>query len=122
MEPVGMVAVVSIKTIWNRKRVNNRGIIAHPERKNPVVPKSPKSFPKRLMVNSLVSSAVPPAEGSGADAAHLKGKAADPVTEHSEAIDHEVHSHGVPGILGLGETGLNHGKTGLHKHNQEAGK
>ena len=69
----------------------------------------------------LVGEHLRPAEaGHAADAAHLEGEAADPVTEHADAVDHEVHGHGVACVFGAGESGLGQGEAGLHEHDQEA--
>ena len=57
----------------------------------------------------------------GADAAHLQREAADPVAEHADRVDHEVHRHRVRGVLGAGEPGLDHREAGLHEHDEEAG-
>ena len=72
------------------------------------------------MANSCVSGGVPPSVATRADAAHLQGEAADPVAEHADRVDHEVHGHGVGGVLGAGEAGLHHREAGLHEHDQEA--
>ncbi len=40
MEPVGMVAAVSIKTIWNRKKTRIPLLIVNPFRKKPSAPKT----------------------------------------------------------------------------------
>ena len=65
MAPVGIVTVVSMKTIWNRNRVKTPTSYELPLRKKPFVPKSPIVLPKSVMVNSCVNGAVPP---SGANA------------------------------------------------------
>src|SRR3989449_8099231 len=43
--PVGIVAAVSMKTIWNRKYANTGAVYATPVRKNPVPPNRPQSLP-----------------------------------------------------------------------------
>ena len=35
-------------------------------------------------------------------------------------VDHEVHAHGVRGVLRAGEAGLDHREAGLHEHDEEA--
>ena len=60
--------------------------------------------------------------GDRADAAHLQREAADPVAEHADRIDHEVHAHRVRGVLRAGEAGLDHREPGLHEHDEEAGE
>ena len=54
------------------------------------------------------------------DAAHLQRVAADPVPEHAYRVDHEVHRHGVRGILRAREAGLHHREPALHEHHEEA--
>ena len=55
-----------------------------------------------------------------ADAAHLDAEADQPVGQHAHAVHHEVHHHGVVGVLGAAEARLHDGKAGLHEHDQEA--
>ena len=55
-----------------------------------------------------------------ADAAHLDGEADQPIGEHADAVHHEVHHHGVIGVLGAAEAGFDDGETRLHEHDQEA--
>ena len=85
-----------------------------------MVPNRPKSLPKRLTTNSLLSTPAAAEGGNPAHAAHLNGKAAHPVAEDADAVDHEVHRHGMPGILRPGEPALGHGKPCLHEHDQKA--
>ena len=54
-------------------------------------------------------------------ATHLNGKADQPVGQHAHAVHHEVHHHGVIGVLGAAEASFHDGETGLHEHDQEAG-
>ena len=65
MEPVGIVAVVSMNTIWNRNMENAATSYASPERKNPFVPKRPNSLPNSLIVNSAFIVAPPPSVAKG---------------------------------------------------------
>ena len=58
--------------------------------------------------------------GDRADAAHLNGEADQPVGEHADAVHHEVHHHGVVGVLGAAEPGFDDREAGLHEHDQEA--
>jgi len=51
IDPVGIVAVVSINTIWKRNRVMAAASYALPVRKKPLNQK-PKGFPNRFMINS----------------------------------------------------------------------
>ena len=60
MAPVGIVAVVSMKTIWKRNRAKTPTSYTSEPRKKPFMPNSPNGCPKRLTVNSLVSGGVPP--------------------------------------------------------------
>ena len=57
-----MVQVVSMKTIWNRKVAATAGVNIESGRPNPLIPNRPKSFPKRLTVNSFASVVSPKAE------------------------------------------------------------
>ena len=59
--------------------------------------------------------------GYRADAAHLNREADQPVGQHADAVHHEVHHHGVVGVLRAAQTGLDDGESGLHEHDQEAG-
>ena len=59
--------------------------------------------------------------GDRADAAFLYGKADQPVGEHAGAVHHEVHHHGVVGVLRAAQAGLDDGEPGLHEHDEEAG-
>ena len=54
-----------------------------------------------------------------AHAAHLNRKADQPVGEHAHAVNHEIHHHGVIGVLGAAQSSLDNGETGLHEHDQE---
>src|SRR3954468_19470465 len=63
--PVGIVAVVSMNTIWNRKVAATAGVNMAAGRKNPLAPKSPHSLPPTLMLNSCASEASPPNVASG---------------------------------------------------------
>ena len=63
-----------------------------------------------------------PEHGHRAHTAHLQGEAADPVAEHADGIDHEVHRHRVGGVLGPAEAGLHEREPRLHEHDQEAGQ
>ena len=53
--PVGIVQVVSMKTIWKRKVAATAGVNIASGSPKPLMPKRPKSLPKRLTVNSFVS-------------------------------------------------------------------
>ncbi len=55
-----------------------------------------------------------------AHAPHLKSIAADPVTQHAYAIDHEVHAHRMRHVLRARKTGLHQGEPRLHEHHEEA--
>ena len=44
-----------------------------------------------------------------------------PVSEHGDAVDHEVGHHDVHGALSAAESGLDHREAGLHEHDQIAG-
>ena len=55
-----------------------------------------------------------------ADAAHLDGESDQPVGQHSDAINHEVHHHGVVGVLGAAQPGFHDRESRLHEHDQEA--
>src|SRR5207245_7121356 len=55
-----------------------------------------------------------------ANAAELEGETADEVTDHAEAIDHEVHRHCMTGIFGATETGFDKREPCLHKHDEVA--
>ena len=54
-------------------------------------------------------------------AAHLNGEADQPVGQQTGAIDHEVHHHGVVGVLGPAQARFDRREPGLHEHDQEAG-
>ena len=54
-------------------------------------------------------------------AAHLNGEADDPVGEQPARIHEEVHHVGVVGVFDATEARLDHGESGLHEHDQEAG-
>ena len=56
--PVGMVQVVSMKTIWKKNMVATAGVNIDGGSMKPLVPKRPKSLPKRLMVNSEVALSI----------------------------------------------------------------
>ena len=56
-----------------------------------------------------------------ADTAGLQCKADDPVRQHRDAVDHEVHGDRVRGIFGAREPGLDHREPGLHEHDKEPG-
>jgi hypothetical protein len=58
--PVGIVAAVSMKTIWNRKYANTGAVYATPVRKNPVPPNKPQSLPAIVMETSFASLSYPP--------------------------------------------------------------
>ena len=58
--------------------------------------------------------------GHAADAAHLDREADQPVRQHADAVHHEIHHHGVIGVLGAAQARLDDGKPGLHEHDQEA--
>ena len=72
------------------------------------------------MAYSLLSGLASAQHGCSGSAAHLDSKSADPVGEQTEAVDHEVHHHGVVGVLGAAQSGFDDGEAGLHEHNQEA--
>src|SRR4051812_27081470 len=55
-----------------------------------------------------------------ADPTHLDRKSAYPVSEQAEAVDHEIHHHGVIGILRATKAGFNDCKPGLHEHDQKS--
>ncbi len=55
--PVGIVAVVSMKTIWNRKSANAAESYPAPWRRKPFHPSSPQSCPNRCRVISWFSPA-----------------------------------------------------------------
>ena len=59
--------------------------------------------------------------GRAGSSAHLDGISAHPVGEQTEAIDHEVHHHGVVAVLGAAQSGFNDGETGLHEHDEKSG-
>jgi hypothetical protein len=54
-----------------------------------------------------------------AHTAHLEGESAYPIAEHSDAIDHHIHGHGMPGVLGLRKSGFRKGETRLHEHDEK---
>jgi hypothetical protein len=56
--PVGMVAVVSMNTIWKRKVEATAGVNMESGSMKPEVPKSPKGLPKSVIVNSLVAFSI----------------------------------------------------------------
>ena len=64
---------------------------------------------------------MPPRLAIGADAALLDRESDQPVGQHADAVHHEVHHHGVVGVLGAAQAGLDDGESGLHEHDQEAG-
>ena len=49
--PVGIVNVVSMNTIWNRKKANTDALYATPVRKKPFIPNRPHSWPPTVIVN-----------------------------------------------------------------------
>src|SRR5207247_16460 len=53
-------------------------------------------------------------------AARVEGDGNQPGGDHPEAVHHEVHHHGVVGVLRPAEAGLDQGEAGLHEHDQEA--
>ena len=48
-------------------------------------------------------------------------ESADPEPEHAEAVDHEVHRHGVRRILRPAQARLHEREAGLHEHDEEPG-
>ena len=56
--PVGMVQVVSMKTIWKRNMAATAGVNIDGGSMKPLVPKRPKSLPKRLTVNSALALSI----------------------------------------------------------------
>ena len=63
--PVGIVAAVSMKTIWNRKYANTGAVYATPVRKKPVPPNRPHSLPAIVRETSCASLSYPPNVPSG---------------------------------------------------------
>ncbi len=58
--PVGIVAVVSMNTIWKRNMAATAGVYCASGSMKPVMPNRPKSFPKRWTTNSFESVVSPP--------------------------------------------------------------
>ena len=52
-------------------------------------------------------------------AAFLYRKPDCPVGEHADAVDHEVHHHGVVGVLRTAEPRFDDREAGLHEHDEE---
>ena len=63
--PVGMVAAVSMKTIWNRNSAATGAVYTAGVRKNPCVPNRPNAFPPIVTTNSPDSVGSPPNVCSG---------------------------------------------------------
>jgi len=53
MAPVGMMAIVSMKTILKQDSAATGAVYTSGDRKNPCVPKRPNSLPKTFTTNSL---------------------------------------------------------------------
>src|SRR5689334_21025192 len=60
IEPVGIVAVVSINTIWKRKRANTPTSYTSLPKKYPAFPITSNGFPNKCQVTSWVKPGVPP--------------------------------------------------------------
>jgi hypothetical protein len=98
----------------------DRSVIGHAGKEKPGCAEKAEILAEQVYGEFVRQECGPAAEARhAADAAHLEREAADPIPEHAERIDHEVHGHGVPGVLCLGEARLNHGEPGLHEHDQE---
>ena len=54
-----------------------------------------------------------------ADTPHLNRKTNQPICKHADAVDHEIHHHGMVGILGPTQAGLHNGKPRLHEHDKK---
>src|SRR6266850_5576500 len=74
IDPVGMVAVVSIKTIWNKKRANTPTSYTELLRKYPAEPRIPNVLPKSSIVISLVRPGVPPSAPREPTPPNIKAK------------------------------------------------
>ena len=86
----------------------------------PFVPNRPQSLPNRCIVYSELSGGVPPRLATAPTPPFLDREADQPVGEHADAVHHEVHHHGVVGVLGAAQTGLDDREAGLHEHDEEA--
>ena len=53
--------------------------------------------------------------------AEHKGKPADPETQHADGVNHDIHAHGMHGVLGPGKARLHQREAQLHEHDQVAG-
>src|SRR6266700_2013923 len=51
-----------------------------------------------------------------ANAAELKGETCNEVPDHAKTVDHEIHTHGMTGVLGTTEPRFDEREAGLHKH------
>ncbi len=78
-------------------------------------------MPKKWTTCSALRAGGAAEIGYRTNTAHLNGEAAKPVGEHADAIDHQVHHHGVVGIFCASKAGFEQGETELHEHHQVAG-
>ena len=118
--PVGMVAAVSMNTIWNKNSVATAGVKLAKVRKKPCVPNSPNGLPAMSTTNSLRQRGVTAESRQRADAAHLETEAERPEAENADRVDQKVHGHDVGRVLLPAQAGFDERKPGLHEHHQES--
>ena len=114
-----------MNTIWNRNSAERR----RRHRPSPVQEEAlacragRTDLPNRCDGQFVVQAGVAAQRaGTGRpNAAEHEGEAADVEAEHAQRIDHEVHGHGVRGVLGAAQAGFHQREAGLHEHDQEAG-
>ena len=95
-------------------------VIGVPAQKETLEPKQAERLSKERHRELMVQTGCAPKRSHRAHAPHLKSIAADPVTQHAYAIDHEVHAHRMRHVLRARKTGLYQGEPRLHEHHEEA--
>ncbi len=74
IEPVGMVAAVSMNTIWKRNIATTPTSYVPPLRKNPLSPIRPKVFPNQRDRELVVELGAPPSVASAPTPPIMKAK------------------------------------------------
>ena len=133
IEPVGIVAAVSMNTIWKMKKARMPLTAPSPFSMKPLPPRMPiwsmrssqtlsvsPHCAERRRREGPLSRAADRREGE-VHAAECQAETHQPEADRADAEHHHVHHHRVGHVFGAGEAGLHQGKAGLHEEDQEAG-
>src|SRR5512147_1998289 len=96
--PVGMVAVVSMNTIWKKNIAATAGVESEAGQAEQAERLAEERDRELLRERGVAAEG-----GQGADAAHLQPEADQVEADDADGVDEEVHPHGVRHVLGAGE-------------------